>query len=163
MQVNTAEGPMSLGPFFFRPHRLRFAVVVSTLAVVALLLMHVSPSLTEQKEARNVVTPAKKALVSQPLSLDFGQVSNRGAKTLSFQVVNPSPSPIEVTTIETSCDCLEVSIPNRIVPARSTVDATARINLDKDSTFRGDLAITAKGLTASKAIIFDLTCFVTAQ
>lgn len=86
-----------------------------------------------------------KQLASIPETLDFGVLSKALRKELIFHVVNSGETTIEVSRLETSCDCVEVILSTHVIPRGKTIQATAQLDLSESTTFSGKLHMTVNG------------------
>jgi hypothetical protein len=68
---------------------------------------------------------------------------------------------VDVARIETSCDCLDIRLPRRVIGPSEKVLARASLDLTKEPDFLGGLAIEVKGVTSSGTVAFSLVVNVT--
>ncbi len=86
-----------------------------------------------------------------PLSLsatdiDFGIVPQGGQKSYFLEVRNDSDTVVELATIETSCDCLGLSVTRRSIEIGEAVLACVVLDLASEPDFIGPLAIELRGV-----------------
>lgn len=96
-------------------------------------------------------------LVVSNEGVDFGIVPQGGHQRAYFEVINPSAAPVEIHQVETTCDCLEVTLTNSRIDTGGKILACANLDLGQAAHFVGDLEIQIKGLTGSDETGFSLT------
>lgn len=73
-----------------------------------------------------------------------------------FWLSNPHRENIETAKIVKSCDCLHIDLDHRTVAGGKKIRAAARLELDKEPRFTGDLQVEIHGVTPSGAVAFSL-------
>jgi hypothetical protein len=85
-------------------------------------------------------------------------VSRGGRHELDFHLSNTSPMAVEITQIQTSCDCLRIALPQTIIRPGEKVAARARTDFADDPSFAGRLALeataSAKGSSLPAFIVY---------
>jgi hypothetical protein len=94
-------------------------------------------------------------LVPSRTSLDFGIVPQGSQHCAFFELA--SDELIELDRIETSCECLEVTVAKRSANAAEKLLASALLELSRASDFTGVLEIEVVGMTKLEAGAFRLT------
>jgi hypothetical protein len=95
-------------------------------------------------------------LVSIESPLNLGEVPAGGRKQCDFGLMNRTGSPVEVVQIETSCDCLTIALPSRVVSPDQKVEGRARLDLREEPRFTGKLSIRVRGKEKSGQAVFEL-------
>lgn len=100
-------------------------------------------------------------IISLPLDssetyLDMGVVPQGGRKQCDFWLSNAGDHAMEVTEIETSCDCLTIELPNRIFPPGQKVAGHALLDLRREPHFKGKLGIDVRGKGKLGQVVFTM-------
>jgi len=95
--------------------------------------------------------------------LKLDQVAPGGQKQCAFRLMNRSATPVAIAEVETSCDCLKIDLPQRLVPPGEEVSGRALLDLRNDPYFTGQLRISVKGRSKSGKMVFALGVEVTAE
>jgi hypothetical protein len=93
-------------------------------------------------------------VLSNP-EIDLGDVQQGGCKEFHFELTNLSEQSIEAVRLQTSCDCLEVQLPETF-PPRSTTTVRGTFNLGHEPDFAGYLTLDIQGLKPSGETLFTL-------
>jgi hypothetical protein len=93
-------------------------------------------------------------------SIDFGTMPQSERREIIFWLTNPSPESVEIADIESSCDCFQVDLERRTVVAGAKIKAVARLELDKEPHFTGELQPEVRATTPSGNIAFLLRASV---
>ncbi len=84
---------------------------------------------------------ADSPLPISPGVIDLGTMVQGERREFVVDLQSPSDTPIEVDAIESSCDCLEVTLPGRVVGARQKILARLKLDLSAEPTFAGKLRL----------------------
>lgn len=95
--------------------------------------------------------------------IDLGIVPQGREQHEYFELTNPTAKRIEIDRIETSCDCLNITLANPEIPPGANVLACADLDLTRAIDFRGKVRIEAKGLTTRDQIAFLINIEVDAR
>jgi len=88
--------------------------------------------------------------------LSLGQVAPGSQKSLAFWLMNQSAVPVEVAEMTSSCDCLNVELPERHLVPGQRVEGGIELDLRKEPQFRGRLSIEVEGKDKSGQVVFTL-------
>jgi hypothetical protein len=77
-----------------------------------------------------------------PKILDMGRVQAGGRTEAAFLVSNSTDRPVTVARIETSCPCLMIQLPNKVLGPGQTMAGRAQLDLAHEKAFTGALGIT---------------------
>jgi hypothetical protein len=99
-------------------------------------------------------------LVPSSYKIDLGVVPQSGRREYAFLLQNPSELPVTLDKIETSCECLQVSLPRRFIPAKTKAVVVLRFDLGHDKEHQGKLAIEVKGYEVNRKLALALTVYV---
>lgn len=105
--------------------------------------------------------PAVTLLEPSESTIDFGVVPKAARREQEFWLTNPGGEPVDIGKIETTCDCLVIDLPTRVIPPSAKVAARAKLDLTHEDDFHGHLGIEVRGYTKSKALAFSLLVAVT--
>jgi hypothetical protein len=92
--------------------------------------------------------------------LDFGILAQGERDEIVFWLLNPHSEPVTIEKIESSCDCFHLDLERETVAGGETIQAVARLELDKEPHFTGELQPEARGRTASGAVAFSIQASV---
>jgi hypothetical protein len=95
-------------------------------------------------------------LVSSRTTLDFGIVPQGSQQRLFFELSNASDEPIELDRIETSCECLEMTVSRMRLSAGEAVLACAKLDLAVAPRFTGGLGIEVRGYAQDGLLVFAI-------
>lgn len=95
-------------------------------------------------------------LITSKSRLNLGEVRAGGQKQSDFWLTNRTASPVEVAEIETSCDCLTIDLPRRIVSPTEKVAGHVLLDLWREPRFTGQLGIEVRGKEKSGKLVFSL-------
>jgi prepilin-type N-terminal cleavage/methylation domain-containing protein len=102
-----------------------------------------------------IITGASKPILSvSPSRFNLGSVQPGQRVEHSFGLSNPGSEPVAVTRIETSCQCVHVTLANNVIQAGETIDARITFELDDEWEFSRKLAVEIEGYTNSGARAF---------
>ncbi|HZV04525.1 MAG TPA: MauE/DoxX family redox-associated membrane protein [Gemmataceae bacterium] len=96
---------------------------------------------------------------STPL-IDFGTMPQAERGEIAFWLHNPSRETVEIAKTKSSCDCLRVELDQQTVAGGERIRAVARLELDKEPRFTGELQMDIQGMTSSGAVAFSLRASV---
>src|SRR5262245_1867534 len=88
-------------------------------------------------------------LTASPRQTDLGVLSQGGRKELTFTLHNAGTSPVEITELKTSCECLTLTLPKKVVAPGETVSATAKVDFADDPKYVGRLELEGTGKAAA--------------
>ncbi len=88
--------------------------------------------------------------------MSLGQVAPGSQKSLAFWLTNQSAALVEVAEITTSCDCLNVELPERRLIPGQKVEGRLKLDLRKEPQFRERLSIEVEGKDKSGQVVFTL-------
>jgi len=92
-------------------------------------------------------------LTSIPSRLDLGRLAPGQPATATVAIENPHASPITVTRVEVSCDCVHIRPERWTVPARGA--STIRVTYEpEDATFAGHLDVSITGVDDQGKAVF---------
>ncbi len=112
--------------------------------------------------------PAVKSATSSPISVtlfssggaphELGVVGRGKRLETGLRVSNPSDHAVELGPIQSSCECLSVTLPSNQIPAHKSVEGTIAIDFEKDPNFQGALLLiaTASSVKPDKRRAFEL-------
>jgi len=92
---------------------------------------------------------------SEPI-LNLGEVPAGGQKQRDFWLTNRTGAPVEVVEIETSCDCLKIDLPTRVLLPAQKIAGSAALDLRKEPGSTGNLGIEVTGKARSGKVVFTL-------
>ncbi len=95
-------------------------------------------------------------LIPSEADLNLGQVAPGSQKSLAFWLTNRSADPVQVVEISTSCDCLEVELPKRVLAPGKKVEGRVQLDLRKESQFVGNLGISVEGRGKTGETVFAM-------
>lgn len=101
---------------------------------------HISNSIAEQSSVRQVL------LIASPPKIDMGEVHQGKRKHGTFSLTNSGTRPVEVVRFESSCPCLQIAVPQQVVPG-SQVLIDVDLDLRNEPGFSGGLSIEIRGWT----------------
>jgi hypothetical protein len=81
-------------------------------------------------------------------------VPQAGRKESSFSLTNPTNEPVEIAKIESSCHCLEIELPKKVLSPSEQLSARVLLDLSGEAHFTGKLSIEVKGKTPGGATAF---------
>jgi len=105
----------------------------------------------------------KTLLTPSATTIDLGIVPQAGREQETFSLTNCGTKPVEISKIETSCDCLDIRLSRRVIGPSEKLLATTSLDLSKEPNFLGGLAIEVKGLTGSGDPAFSIVVDVTVR
>ncbi|MHB1423824.1 MAG: MauE/DoxX family redox-associated membrane protein [Gemmataceae bacterium] len=101
------------------------------------------------------------ALLQSSLSvIDFGTLPQAERGEIVFWFINSHKETMEIANIDSSCACFHVDLAQRTVAGGETIRAVARLELDKEPRFSGELQPEARGWTPSGALAFSIQAHV---
>lgn len=103
-----------------------------------------------------VSRPSTPLLLASPPAVNFGQVTRGKRVAADFWLDNQGDRPVDIGSIETSCDCVQVDLPSGAIPAGHKAPCQATVTLDSESEFVGALSIQVTGRTGSGGLAFVL-------
>lgn len=77
-----------------------------------------------------------------------------GQAEVRIHVYNPHAFPVDIATVDTSCPCLVLALPGRLVAPGEAIVIVARLDLRTKADFIGALAIVGQGQTATGQTAF---------
>lgn len=89
-------------------------------------------------------------------AIDFGTMPQGERGEMTFLLTNPSQESVEIAKTESTCDCFHVDLALPAAAGGETIPVVARMELDKEPHFTGQLQIDIRGVTPSGAIAFSL-------
>jgi hypothetical protein len=95
-------------------------------------------------------------LVPSQSKLNLGQVAPGSQKSFTFWLTNRSDVLVEVIEIASSCDCLKVELPKRLLTPGQKVEGRVELDLRKEPQFLGNLGISVKGRGKKGETVFAL-------
>lgn len=95
-------------------------------------------------------------LISYESKMDLGQVRPGSQKSRAFWLTNRSGTPVEVAEITSSCDCLKIGLPGRILVPEQKVEARIDLDLRKEPQFTGNLDISVTGRGKKGEMVFAM-------
>jgi hypothetical protein len=95
-------------------------------------------------------------LVPSQAKLNLGQVAPGSQKSSTFWLTNRSDAPVEVIEIASSCDCLKVELPKRLLAPGQKIEGRVDLDLRKEPQFLGNLGISVKGRGKKGETVFAL-------
>jgi hypothetical protein len=104
--------------------------------------------------------PADARPVIDPPTLQLGQVQRGERKTAAVILTNPGGRPVTISATRTSCPCLAVRLPERVVPAHSSVPVVLEYDSSREPDFTGRPLVTAEGLDQDGQPLFRATMMV---
>jgi hypothetical protein len=151
--------------FFFRPysypgnHKQRWRIATTVTAVpfvftvgIALMGMRSSHLFSRLSAAE----PKEELLQSSLPSIDFGTMPQGERREVVFWLTNPRRESVQIADVESSCACFRVEVALRTVAGGAKVQAVARLELDKEPYFIGELQPEVRGATPSGNTAFSL-------
>jgi len=81
--------------------------------------------------------------------IDLGTMPKGGSTEHAFSLRNPGTAPVEIASVDRSCECLDVCLAGAVVPPGGFVQGVLRIDLHDRQDFHGYLAVEIQGKTAS--------------
>jgi hypothetical protein len=93
-------------------------------------------------------------------AIDFGTMPQAEHREITFWLLNPSQKTVEIAETKSSCECFHVDFAQRTVAGGEKIQAVARLELDKEPWFTGQLQLEAQGKAASGAIAFSIQAHV---
>jgi hypothetical protein len=90
-----------------------------------------------------------------PETVEFFPIFRGQKAETKVLLKNQSQTKIEIDTVETSCPCLWVNLPQNVIKGGETLYAIVVFDLAQEPEFVGNLAIAAKGLTKNNQPIFQ--------
>ena len=104
----------------------------------------------------DTAVPPSLPLVLSESVLNLGDVPAGGQKQGEFWLTNRTAAPVEVSEIETSCDCLTIDLKNRVLSPGQKVVGKALLDLRREPGFTGTLSIDVTGKGQSGQVVFTL-------
>lgn len=95
-------------------------------------------------------------LVPSEANLNLGQVATGSQKSRAIWLTNRSAVPVEVAEVTSSCDCLKVELPERILAPGQKVEGRIELDLRKEAQFLGNLSIGVKGSGKKGEFVFAM-------
>lgn len=92
-------------------------------------------------------------LIPDRSCMNMGEVAQGGCKVEPFKLRNPGKQTVELARIETSCDCLTVDVPSRVLSGEQ-VECRAKLDLSHEPKFMSDLMIEIRGWTSAGEAAF---------
>jgi hypothetical protein len=85
-------------------------------------------------------------LVSSPATIDVGSIPAGSRCERDFYLQNLGPVPVELTEINTSCECFQIALERSLIGPGEKTKAVARIDFTHDPAFAGNLCLDAQGV-----------------
>jgi hypothetical protein len=104
----------------------------------------------------DIVDQSSFPLVPSKSLLNLGEVPAGGRKQCDFWLTNQTDSPVVVAKIETSCDCLTIDLPERVVSPAQKVVGHALLDFQHEPRFTGRLSIEVKGKGKAENVVFAM-------
>ena len=79
---------------------------------------------------------------------------------MTFSLRNAGRDIVDIAEVKGSCDCFRVLIDRRTVAGGEEVQAVARLELDKEPQFTGELQLEVRGKTPSGLLAFAFQAHV---
>jgi len=108
-------------------------------------------SATEGRDGRSSLP-----LIPSEADLNLGQVAPGSQKSRTIWLTNQSAASVEIVEIMTSCDCLKVELPERLLVPGQQVEGRMELDLRKESHFLGNLGIIVTGRGKSGELLFEM-------
>jgi hypothetical protein len=99
-------------------------------------------------------------LIPSEADLNLGQVAPASQKSYAIWLTNRSAAPVEIAEIVTSCDCLEVELPKRLLAPGQRIEGRIKLGLRKEPQFRGNLGILVEGKGKKGETLFEMEVHV---
>jgi hypothetical protein len=101
--------------------------------------------------------PANDRLVIDPPTVQLGQVHRGERKTASVTLTNRGGHPVTITATRTSCPCLSIHLPARVVAPHQSVQVVLEYDSSREPDFTGRLLVAAEGLDQGGRLLFQAT------
>ncbi len=92
--------------------------------------------------------------------IDFGKLPQGAKKEASFTLSNPTSEAVEIAAIDSSCPCLEVQLPKKVLSPSEQISAKVLLDLSGESKFSGLLGIMVRAETPQGKRAFEVECRV---
>jgi hypothetical protein len=120
-----------------------------------------SPRLGSLSAAGEIGDRSSLPLVSSKADGNLGRVAPGSQTSRTFWLTNRSVIPVEVAEVTSSCDCLRVELPDRLVAPGQQVAGRIELDLRKEPHFVGNLGISVEGRGKKGETVFAMTVHVT--
>lgn len=95
-------------------------------------------------------------LIPSEGDLNLGQLAPGSQKSRAFWLTNQSAAPVKIVEIVTSCDCLNVELPERILAPGQKIEGRIKLDLRKELQFIGNLGIPVEGKGKKGETLFKM-------
>jgi len=85
-------------------------------------------------------------LIPSPGEFDFGTLPRGARRERPFVLTNTTEEAVEINSVITSCDCFNVVLEKKVVPAGEQTTGTAIIDFSGDKAYSGHLLLSARGM-----------------
>ena len=92
--------------------------------------------------------------------VDLGVVAPSGRKSANFSLTNNGRANIELATIKTTCPCLRVNCPGKVIAPGATMQLEMDLDMREEPGFSGGLRIEVNGRTVDGQAAFSLGVIV---
>lgn len=90
-------------------------------------------------------------------SVDLGVLPPGEKATVVVRLVNPTTQPVRVSRVLSSCKCLQIALPPHEVAGGESAEVNAVVDLSEQPNYRGNLLLSADGVSADGHRLFMLT------
>lgn len=106
----------------------------------------------------NSVLQSKEAITVEPKLVDFGRIHQSQKCEKVVKLTNHQSSAVVIGRIETSCPCLSLNMPRKVIAAGESIDGVLQIDSSLDPDFHGALRITVDGISKNGRKLFSFDC-----
>jgi uncharacterized membrane protein YphA (DoxX/SURF4 family) len=96
-------------------------------------------------------------LTPAPAVVDLGVIHPGAVSRSGFALSNTGTTAVEVTSVVTSCPCVEVRLPTGAIPPEQTVAGEVVLDTNIKPGFIGGLSVSVTGVDPAGRIVFTLT------